>query len=237
MTAGGGALHDDLAMTRQPRQLVLRGDARQRGGRRGGQRSRSAQVDIEPVVGCGHLDVERLAHRLDRLGDRPGGGERAVERRREDRAAVDGDDLVRARRGEADLEHVALAAARMQHRAAAAFAMGVDQFVDRCVEPGLRQRLDDQAALPVAIARRGPMLERAAAADAEMRAHRRDPLRARLRDLDRQPAVGMAGPGFGFDDLAGQRERHKHRPIGRIGDAVAAPSETRNRQTFDHALE
>ena len=33
-----------------------------------------------------------LRMRLDRLGDRPGGGKRAIERRRKDRAAVDGDD-------------------------------------------------------------------------------------------------------------------------------------------------
>ena len=69
-----------------------------------------------------------------------------------------------------------------------------------------------------------------------MRTYRRDPLRARLLDLDRQPAVGMAGPGVGFDDFARQREGHKQRPIRRVGNAVAAPSEPRNRQAFDHEL-
>jgi hypothetical protein len=46
----------------------------------------------------------------------------------------------------------------------------------------------------------------------------------------------MSRPGFGFDDLARQRERHEHRSAGRIGNAVAAPSKPRNRQTFDHRL-
>ena len=41
----------------------------------------------------------------------------------------------------------------MERRAPAPVAVGVDQFVDRRVEPGLRERLDDEAALPVAIAR------------------------------------------------------------------------------------
>ena len=101
---------------------------------------------------------------------------------------------MRARRREADLEHVALAAARMEHRAAAAVAMGVDQIVDRRVEPGLRQRLDDEAALPVAIARGVPVLHRAAAADAEMRADRRDALGARGLDA-RADAARSGWPG------------------------------------------
>ena len=59
---GRRALHDDLAMARETRQLVLGGDARQRGCCRHRQRSRSAQVDVETVLGRGHLDIERLAH-------------------------------------------------------------------------------------------------------------------------------------------------------------------------------
>ena len=96
---------------------------------------------------------------------------------------------MRARRREADLEHVARAAPRMQHGAPAALAMRVDQVVDRRVEPGLRERVDDEIALPGAVALAAPVLQRAAAADAEMRADRRDPLRARAS----RPAAGGGG--------------------------------------------
>ena len=110
----------------------LLGDARQRRGRappsavpsrarRRRGRSRSRSPGCRAACACARC-VSAIAQAA---------GDRAVERRRQDRAAVDGDDAMRARRGEADLEHVALAAARMQHRAAAAFAMGVDQLVDR----------------------------------------------------------------------------------------------------------
>ena len=47
------------------------------------------------------------------------------------------DDVMRAQRREADFENVARAAPRVKRRAAAAFAMGVDQFADRRVEAGL----------------------------------------------------------------------------------------------------
>ena len=57
-----------------------------------------------------------------------------------------------------------------------------------------------------------------------MRTNRCDPLGARVLDLDRQPAVGMTGPGFGFNGFAGQGERHKDRSIRRVGDAIAPPA-------------
>ena len=40
----------------------------------------------------------------------------------------------------------------MKHGAPAAFAMGVDQRIDRRVDAGLRQRRDDEPAFPFAIA-------------------------------------------------------------------------------------
>ena len=43
-----------------------------------------------------------------------------------------------AQRREADFEHVARAAPRMEDGAPAALAMGVDQLIDRRIEPGLR---------------------------------------------------------------------------------------------------
>ena len=89
--------------------------------------------------------------------------------------------VMRAQRGEADLEHVVRAAPRMQHRAPAALAVRVDQIVDRRVEsrPAPAPRPPDRAS-------RRDMRRRAQCCSAqppqiaEMRADRRDALGARL---------------------------------------------------------
>ena len=100
----------------------------------------------------------------------------------QDRAAVDGDEVMRARGGKADFEHLMGAAARVKDDAAAAFAMGVDEIADRRVDAGLAQRRHDEIALPDAVRSARPVLQGAAAADAEMRADRRNALRARRLD-------------------------------------------------------
>ena len=63
--------------------------------------------------------------------------------------------------------------------------------VDLAVDAGLRQRIDHDAALPGAIGVRLPMLDGAAAADAEMRTERLDALGAGDIDPRQLPAVGM----------------------------------------------
>ena len=118
-------------------------------------------------------------------------------------AAVDGNNAVRARRGETDFEHVMGEAAGVKDGAAAAFAMRVDEIADRRVDAGLPQRLDDKPALPGAIGGTRPVLQRAATADTEMRADRRGALGARLFNIEQLAAVGMAGPVFHFDNFAG----------------------------------
>ena len=66
------------------------------------------------------------------------------------------------------------------------------------------------------------MLDRAAAADAEMRTERRDPLHACGLDLEQSPAVGMvAGNGSDLDCFAAQRVRHIDIAAACDGDAVA----------------
>ena len=86
-------LRDDLAMPRQPREAMLRGELCQRRGRFRVERARAAHVHVEAVVGRGELDVQRLVCRGKRLGDRFGCSQRAVEFRGEDRAAVDRHDV------------------------------------------------------------------------------------------------------------------------------------------------
>ena len=147
---------------------------------RGVQGARAADVHVDAGVGRGRLDVERLFCGSERLGDRPGGGNRAIERGRQHRAAVDPDDVMRAQRGEADFDDVARAAAGVKRGAAAAFAVGVDQLAHRRVEAGLRQRRrpPDRASIRDS----GPSVQCWIAQPpqiAEMRAERRDSLRAR----------------------------------------------------------
>ena len=157
------------------------------------ERARAAHVDIEAGVGRGRLDVERLAGGFEHFGDRPGRPKRAAKPGRQDRAAVDGDDVVRARRCEADLQNIMGAAPRMQHRAPAACAMGVDQIADRRHNICLRQCLHHQRAFPQVVFGQRPVLQRAAAAGTEMLANRLGALVAGPVDMHQMPAVGMAG--------------------------------------------
>ena len=66
------------------------------------------------------------------------------------------------------------------------------------------------------------MLERAAAANSEMRADRRDAVGAGDVHLEQVAAVGMTGPWFDLGGLARQRIGHVEGTRGRVGDAVAA---------------
>ena len=118
------------------RSCATRASAVISGGR---QRAGAAHVDVEAGIGRGDLNVERLFRGIERFGNRPGGVDRAVEAFGQDRTAVDRDDVVRARGGEADLKHVMRAAPGMEHGPAAALAMRVDEIGDRRVEAGLAQ--------------------------------------------------------------------------------------------------
>ena len=227
-------LGDEFAMARQARQILLRSDARQRPGRARSQRTRAAHVDVEAGVGRGDADIERLRHGAEPFGDGPGRGQRAAEAFGQYRAAIDRDHMMRPRRGEADFEHVVGAAPGVKHGAAAALAMRVDQLGDRRVDIGLAERLDDEAALPGAIGSGRPMLQRAAAADAEVGADRRDALGARHFDGEELAAVGLAGPVLDFDAFARQRARHIDRTVGAVRDAVAAMSDRVDREVLNH---
>src|SRR5262249_40894425 len=143
-------------------------------------------------------------------------------------------DVVRPRRREADLEDIALTTPRVEDGAAAAVTVSVDQVVNRRVEAGPRQRLKDEITFPFAIMRGRPVLQRAAAAGAEMRTDRRDPVRARDLDADEVTAVRMAGPRVDRGGFARQRIGHVDRSGRRLGDAVPALAETRDLQMFDH---
>ena len=210
------------------------GKAHQRGGSLRRQAARAAHVNVEPGIGRRHLDVERLLHRAERFGERPGDADGAVERSGQHRATIDRDDVVCPVGRKADLEHVMHAAPRMEHRAPPTLPVRIDQVADRGVDARLPQRCADQGVLPFPIALEIPVLGLAAAAHAEMRADRRDASRARRLDAQQVTPVRMARKGLDLHHLARQRVGHESRPSGRLGDAVAAMTEARDGQAFGH---
>ena len=119
------------------------GEARERCRVACPERPGAAHVDVEPGIGCGDLDVERLPG-PDGFRNCPCGGQRAVKRGREHRTTVDPNDVVRAPGRKAHLQHAMRGAARVKHRTPPPLPVRIDQFADRRVEPlpvaALRQR-------------------------------------------------------------------------------------------------
>ena len=169
------------------------------------------------------------------FGERAGGVERAVQAGIEDRTIVDRDNGVAVGRGKADLRTSSSPPRRawtVMRRRPAPWAS--TSSIDLAGDAGMRQRIDHDLAFPRAIGFGCQVLDGAAAADAEMLAERRDPLRAGVLDARQMPAVGMTGHRFDFDRLAAQRVRHEHGlPAGK-GDAVAAMADMIDDETFNH---
>src|SRR5437016_3559597 len=106
----------------------------------------------------------------------------------------------------------------MHDDAAAAVAMGIDEVGDRRLDPLMRKRRGDEAALPDAVARFLPVLQSAAAAGAEIGADRRDAV-GRRRDIFAHIApIAVAGDDDGF---AGQRVRNIYLSALGLRDAIA----------------
>ena len=207
-------LRHQLAVAGDACELEFCGDTGERRRSIGAERPGTAHVHVQAGIGRGHLDVERFVRRLQDLGDHPGRRDSAVEPRRQDRTAVDGDDVMRAWRGEADLQHVFCAAPCMQHRAPAALTVRVDDVGHRRDDAGLGKRFGHQPAFPEVIFGERPVLHGAAAALGEMLADRRYALVARPVDMVEMAAVGMAGDRFDRHDFARQRVWHIDRPCG-----------------------
>jgi len=222
-------------MAGQPRQAMLLGHARQGRDHRRCEPPRAAYIDVEAAVGSGELDVERLSRRLHRLGDRPGCVERTAKGRIEDRTAIDRDDIVGTCCRISHLEHVVGAQARVKRHAPPPASVGVDEGMHLAGDLRLRQRLDDEVALPCAVAFALPMLDRAATADSKVLADRRDALRTGAIDLQKAPAIGMlARDGCDLDGLAAQRVRHVKRPGAGKGNAVAEMADMIDGETLNH---
>ena len=191
------------------------GEARERCRVACPERPGAAHVDVEPGIGCGDLDVERLPG-PDGFRNCPCGGQRAIKRGREHRTTVDPNDVVRAPGRKAHLQHAMRGTARVKHRTPPPLPVRIDQFADRRVEPRLSQRFDNEAALPIAVTREVPVLGLAAAANAEVRAYRLDALRACALDAQQVAAVRMAGDNLYLHHLARQRVGDIHEPVRRL---------------------
>jgi hypothetical protein len=78
------------------------------------------------------------------------------------------------------------------------------------------------------------MLHGAATADAEMRAGRRDALRARFLDAKELAPIGLAGHVLNLHGFARQRRWNKDRSIGAFGDAIAAVADPVDHEVLNH---
>ena len=147
-TRGAASLDHDGAVVRDPGEVERLGASGELARLGEPERARAAQVDVEAVERRRHADVERLAESAQVAGEGAGRRNRAGHRGREQRAGVDRDNVVRARPHEADLVRRAMRKAGVKGRPAPARAMRVDQRTDLGVDPGARERLDDEPALP-----------------------------------------------------------------------------------------
>ena len=184
---GRGDRPDALALDRQPRHAQGGGFAG-KGAKRRGARPDAFEHDIEAALGLGQahprlaLAAQKGAERLFQLG------QARDDARRQDRADIDVDQFVRAGAAIAESEPL-FAAAKRKRGAPAAADWHRPHGVHLGVEPARTQGGHDQLALPGQIGARLEMLQRAAAAHAEMRADRRDAVGARLQHFDQAGAV------------------------------------------------
>ena len=113
--------------------------------------------------------------------------------------------------------------------------MRVDQIVNRAFDAGMRQHLDDEVPFPFAISLILPMLDRAAAANSEMRAKWFDTLGAWRHEMRKLTPVGMAVRWQHIDYFAAERVGHVNRLAAVNGDAVAEVSYVMNDEAFGHS--
>ncbi len=218
-------LDDDLAMVRHARQIEPVRGFDQLAPRRRVERPGAAQVEIEPAERRRRLNVERLVRAAQIRRERPRRGNRARHRRAEQRAGVDGDDVVSARAHEADALAAVFGDARVKGRAPPALAVRVDQGADLGLDARALERADEGFAFPFAIERRAHVLGRAAAANAEIGADGLSPLGAGNENFAKTRALGA----FHRDDraFAGQGAGNDRSVVG---DALAALVQGENRQ-------
>ncbi len=122
----------------------------------------------------------------------------------------------------------------MNGDAAAAGAMGIDEFANLAIDAGLRQRIDHDFALPGAIGIGLPVLDGAAAALTEILTERCDALGTRLFDAEQLPALGMTVGRRHLDGFTAERIGHVDAGTVNDGDAVAAMADMVDDELLSH---
>jgi hypothetical protein len=113
--------------------------------------------------------------------------------------------------------------------------MSVDEVIDRALDIGMSQDIDDDLSFPRAIGFWLPMLNGAAATRAEIRTKRFDPLGTGTIDAHKLPAIGVARQYTGFDGLAAERVRYKYSLAFDERDTIAAMADVIDGEEFSHA--
>ena len=181
-------------------------------------------IDIEPGLRGGDLDIERLVRAAHPIRQHLRDGGRPVEARRQHRAGLHGDQIMATRSHEADYHRLTLAAG-MKGDAAAPDAMSIDQRGDRSSDAGALQRGHDLPALPFAIEPWCHVLSGTAPAASEERADRGDAGIGGRNDLDELAAFaidhrahGFARQSIGNEDAAGRRPRDAVPTLAQVVD-------------------
>ena len=186
------------------------------------QRAVSLEIDVEAGISRRHQNVERLAGRGEGSRERARDARAPAQRRGQHGTFVDLDDRVGARLHEAADGGAGGFRARMEGRAAAAFAMGIDKLFNARLKPRLTQGHDKQAFLPLRVRPERQRLHRASAATCEIAAKGRDAVGAWRPDLDEFSARAV---DFRDDRLAGQGVGDRRRRPRPRRDAFAARAE------------
>ncbi len=191
--------------------------------------------DVEPGPRLKHRQPDRPLAADETIGERADVGEVRRDLRREHRAFLDVDDVVRKPFAVAEPQTL-LDALRRQHGAAAACRGDADRLRHIRLETALQERRDDEIALQIAVRGKRQHLQCAAAATSEMAARRRDPVRARLDNLDGpRPLTPLVRLSLDRDPLARKRERHIERTRCGRDDAVAAMPDRLDGDGLTHA--
>jgi hypothetical protein len=123
----------------------------------------------------------------------------------------------------------------MQRHASASLAMGIDQGKNLAVDLRLRERRRDEMVFPGAIALGFPMLDRAAAAAAEVLAEGLDAFWAWLFDPYQLPPIGMmTWDDRNFDCFTTKRVGNKDAPPLDERNAVAKMSNMVDDEALNH---
>src|SRR5215813_7514334 len=148
---------------------------------------------------------------------------------------IDGNQMMRTRRRETDFKYIMVATPGVKYDAPPTRSVSVNQIVELGLDTSLKKCGRNQIPLPGAISLRVRMLQSATAANPEMPADWRNPLRTRFFDLEEPSPVRLAGHGFYFDGFAWQRTGDVDRPLDALCNSVAALPETGDHEPLNYA--